>query len=129
MSSEEACANCHRLIGALEEAFVWRDNIVCRECYGKLSVSDRPDSPEEPASALSGGMASQEISSGQESKWRKLVERPLPEWLATVLVPLAIIGGVLVFVADWSSLMHRPVRTRKRQTTITYATIPTHTCQ
>ena len=45
MPSEETCANCHRLIGALEEAFVWKDNIVCSECYKKLSVAARPIEP------------------------------------------------------------------------------------
>lgn len=40
--SEETCGNCHRLIGALEEGFVWKDNIVCRECYERLSDAERP---------------------------------------------------------------------------------------
>ena len=51
MASEETCANCHRLIGALEEAFVWKDNIVCRECYERLctpkwAVPSTPATPE-----------------------------------------------------------------------------------
>ncbi|MCK4850671.1 MAG: hypothetical protein KAT11_04925 [Phycisphaerae bacterium] len=41
MPAQETCANCQRLIGALEEAFVWKDNIVCRECYKKLSPAEK----------------------------------------------------------------------------------------
>ena len=44
MPSEESCANCHRMIGALEQAFVWKDNIVCSECHRRLSTKalDKP---------------------------------------------------------------------------------------
>ena len=51
MPAAERCANCQRLIGALEEAFVWKDNIVCSECYKKLSAVDKPAARKEPAPA------------------------------------------------------------------------------
>ncbi|NIA07653.1 MAG: hypothetical protein GWP14_08490 [Actinobacteria bacterium] len=41
MPPEETCANCQRFIGVLEEAFVWKDNIVCRECYYRLSALEQ----------------------------------------------------------------------------------------
>jgi hypothetical protein len=33
----EKCANCDRVIGKLETPQVWQDQIVCAECYGRLS--------------------------------------------------------------------------------------------
>lgn len=50
MSLEEICANCQRLIGAREDAFVWKDTIVCQECYNILSapVEQLDSSPIKP---------------------------------------------------------------------------------
>ena len=50
MPLEETCANCQRSIGALEEAFVWKDNIVCHECYYRLSPP-KLNPPNTPVSA------------------------------------------------------------------------------
>jgi hypothetical protein len=33
----EYCANCERVIGKLEQAYVHGGKVVCRECYARLS--------------------------------------------------------------------------------------------
>ncbi len=33
----ETCKNCGQTIGALEEAYIFRDRPVCKECYSRLS--------------------------------------------------------------------------------------------
>lgn len=33
----ETCANCGRVIGKLETPMVWQENVVCPECFGRLS--------------------------------------------------------------------------------------------
>lgn len=33
----ETCQNCERVIGKLETPSVWKDHIVCAECYAKLA--------------------------------------------------------------------------------------------
>jgi DNA-directed RNA polymerase subunit RPC12/RpoP len=38
----EDCANCHRTIGALEKAFIWRDQVVCARCYETLREQYAP---------------------------------------------------------------------------------------
>ena len=38
----EVCENCDRSIGRLEEAFLHREHIVCRECYQKLRSEASP---------------------------------------------------------------------------------------
>ena len=35
--SNETCANCGRVIGKLETPMVWKENVVCPECFGRLS--------------------------------------------------------------------------------------------
>ena len=40
MPKEETCSNCHRVIGADETAFVHQNEIICRECYSAISVSE-----------------------------------------------------------------------------------------
>ena len=42
MPAEDTCANCDRSIGHLEEASVWKDNVVCSECYERLSTAGIP---------------------------------------------------------------------------------------
>jgi hypothetical protein len=32
----EKCANCDRTIGKLEQPCVWKDDVVCPECYARL---------------------------------------------------------------------------------------------
>jgi glucan phosphoethanolaminetransferase (alkaline phosphatase superfamily) len=34
---QEVCQNCNRVIGKLEQPYVWREHIVCRECHTVLS--------------------------------------------------------------------------------------------
>jgi hypothetical protein len=54
--SRDICKNCGRIIGQLEEAFVYRDNPVCGECYGRLIASSRgaptgPRATQQPAAS------------------------------------------------------------------------------
>ncbi len=49
----ETCFNCGRVIGRLEQAYLWVGNIVCEECYHRLSASVASDASESPASARS----------------------------------------------------------------------------
>jgi len=49
----ETCFNCRRVIGRLEQAYLWAGNIVCEECYHRLSASVASDASESPASARS----------------------------------------------------------------------------
>jgi hypothetical protein len=43
----ETCANCHRIIGDLEGAYVYRDSPVCARCYSVLVVKPIAASPGE----------------------------------------------------------------------------------
>ena len=36
---EEVCGNCHRTIGALEDAYVWGQTVVCFECRQRLATA------------------------------------------------------------------------------------------
>ncbi len=40
MPEEESCSNCDRVIYVNEDAFVHQNQIVCRECYQSMSVSE-----------------------------------------------------------------------------------------
>ncbi|MEE9370558.1 MAG: RDD family protein [Sedimentisphaerales bacterium] len=43
---KEICTNCDRKIGYLEQAYVYENNIVCLECYNRLSKqSSYPSAP------------------------------------------------------------------------------------
>ena len=42
MPPKETCANCDRIVGRLEDVFVWKDSTVCSECYQRLSAADTP---------------------------------------------------------------------------------------
>jgi hypothetical protein len=44
----DKCSNCERVIGNLEQPFVWNEHVVCAECYNRLN-SPRPVEP--PAEA------------------------------------------------------------------------------
>lgn len=46
-SSEiEICANCNREIGRLEQAYIYENNVVCLECYNKLTKQNSyPSAP------------------------------------------------------------------------------------
>jgi general secretion pathway protein G len=35
--SIETCKNCKRIIGELEQAYIWQSHILCKECYARLS--------------------------------------------------------------------------------------------
>ena len=39
------CDNCARLIGRLEESHVWRGNLICVECHGKLAQGEPAAAP------------------------------------------------------------------------------------
>jgi hypothetical protein len=42
------CANCHRRIGELEQAYIYSGNPVCRQCYGVLQPPPAPASTPAP---------------------------------------------------------------------------------
>ena len=86
MPSEETCANCHRLIGALEEAFVWKDNIVCRECYDRLSIPAQPI-PTQPT-------PTQPTPNGEKPETTLTIVSPAMFRNSPVLFTLCIIGCV-----------------------------------
>lgn len=37
----ETCTNCQELIGKLETAYIWRENVVCSACYKRLSAMNQ----------------------------------------------------------------------------------------
>ncbi len=45
--TSEVCENCGRQIGKLETPMVWKERVVCGDCYGRLSAS-APNKPEFP---------------------------------------------------------------------------------
>jgi hypothetical protein len=47
----ETCLNCNRSIGQLETAHVWREQIVCVECLGRLRSSEIGYAPAAPTLA------------------------------------------------------------------------------
>ena len=90
MASEETCANCHRTIGSLEEAYIWNEQIVCSECYQILSATKRAV-PSVPVST-SAPPPSQTPSAAYHSAGKA----PLPKGLK-LGVPV-IIGLVLIII-------------------------------
>ena len=40
-SSPDTCANCNRVIGGLEQPFIWQEYVVCRQCYKSLEAGSR----------------------------------------------------------------------------------------
>ena len=38
MANVEKCGNCERVIGKLETPFVFKEHVVCPECYTRLST-------------------------------------------------------------------------------------------
>jgi hypothetical protein len=41
----EKCQNCQRPIGALETPQVYKDHVVCFECYGRMAAQSTPTAP------------------------------------------------------------------------------------
>lgn len=39
----ETCSNCQVTIGKLETAYIWQQNVVCSNCYRRLSVRSQID--------------------------------------------------------------------------------------
>ena len=62
----EKCANCGVLIGKLETAFVWKDEVVCGSCYARLRAGDE----------LTAAVVPQRGTGGEsDAAWRAHVER------------------------------------------------------
>jgi hypothetical protein len=47
MSELDPCENCGHIIGKLEKSFVWKESVVCAECFQRLKQIDEID-PSEP---------------------------------------------------------------------------------
>jgi hypothetical protein len=49
MSELDQCENCGHNIGKLEKSFVWKESVVCAECFQRLKQIDEiaPSEPEE----------------------------------------------------------------------------------
>jgi hypothetical protein len=102
----ETCANCHRPIGDLETAHVWREHIVCGECLGRLRSSEigyASPAPSPPASSalvlpelreeLEGHAASRVLS-----EHRREEEKSMHRGRRSLGAALFLGGVVLLFI-------------------------------
>ncbi len=50
MPDPVTCSNCDRMIGRLEEAYLWKDQPICQECHQRLAGGSRQDLPQKDRS-------------------------------------------------------------------------------
>lgn len=116
----EFCENCGRAIGKLEQAFVYKDHIVCKECNEKLG-----DEPQEIPHGLLKAKQTADVLNAH-------IPKPLPHErkslriIGSLLIILSVILGIeiesvavfgLFFVPGVFTLIHERTAKKTRSET------------
>ena len=107
MPKTETCLNCHRLIGILETAFIWKGNIVCHECYERLSPPEEAGPnmqvsvetpPSQVLSPAPAQMPERTLWQGNPTHWKYLVLYIFCGLLVLTLIGTLIGIPLLIYV-------------------------------
>jgi membrane protein YdbS with pleckstrin-like domain len=99
----EPCDNCGRRIGRLEQAYLWKDHVVCETCYRRLASADAaPGGPDAaPGGADAAGAAVADAMKGAEVVLWSASPSILPYLPRYVLIGLALLGNLIVAALVW----------------------------
>lgn len=104
----EYCENCGRIIGNLEQAYVYHNQIVCKQCYSKLTS--------EKVSSATNNSKNEKMFVQQEQKSTSQVSTTRQNEIITNVKQGALLGGcvcfllglILMFVSLWSFILYIP---------------------
>jgi len=106
MSKIEKCANCERVIGKLEQAYLYKDKVVCLECNNSLNyIAVRKEALRTPTVVYEDSVSKKVVTIEKTSKgWKGFM---LISWITLfcgfLFPPLFILGIILIIISSIGS--------------------------
>jgi multidrug efflux pump subunit AcrB len=99
----EKCTNCERTIGNLETPYLFKNEVVCKDCHGRLSQQNLPQQATSQAVVTRAVPVQERIVVVQEPQTGRIqtIERTGKKWKALMLISvLMTIAGFIAFFGN-----------------------------